>query len=135
MPIIRHLVEASLYVSDLDAAAAFYGTVLGLECIGREAGRHAFFRAGDAVLLLFNATATARGGNLPPHGASGPGHVALGIDRAEYDVWRTHLQQSGVAIEKEIDWPRGGKSVYFRDPSGNSLELVTPGCWGLGSGW
>jgi catechol 2,3-dioxygenase-like lactoylglutathione lyase family enzyme len=135
MPDIRHLVEASLYVSDLDAAAAFYGTVLGLECIGRETGRHAFFRAGDAVLLLFDAAATARGGNLPPHGATGPGHVALGIDRQEYEAWRIRLEQSGVRIEKEIDWPRGGKSMYFRDPSGNSLELVTPGCWGLPSGW
>jgi catechol 2,3-dioxygenase-like lactoylglutathione lyase family enzyme len=135
MPTIRHLVEASLYVSDLDAAATFYGTVLGLECIGREAGRHAFFRAGEGVLLLFDATATARGGNLPSHGANGPGHVALGIDRQDLDAWRTRLEQLSVPIEKEIDWPRGGKSIYFRDPAGNSLELVTPGCWGLPSGW
>lgn len=29
----------------------------------------------------------------------------------------------------------GGKSIYFRDPAGNSVELVTPGIWGLPSGW
>ena len=135
MPIVRHLVEASLYVDDLVAAAEFYENVLALECIGREPSRHAFFRAGEGVLLLFDAAATSRGGNLPPHGATGPGHAALGIDRQDYDAWRERLQQAGVQIEKEIDWPRGGKSLYFRDPANNSLELVTPGCWGLPSGW
>jgi catechol 2,3-dioxygenase-like lactoylglutathione lyase family enzyme len=134
-PAVRHLVEASLYASDLVAAAAFYENVLGLECIGREAGRHAFFRVGEGVLLLFDAAATSRGGSLPSHGTSGAGHVALGIDRQDYDLWRRRLEQAGVQIEKQIDWPRGGKSLYFRDPSGNSLELVTPGCWGLPSGW
>jgi catechol 2,3-dioxygenase-like lactoylglutathione lyase family enzyme len=134
-PAVRHLVEASLYTTDLVAAAEFYENVLGLECIGREAGRHAFFRAGDAVLLIFDACATSRGGTLPPHGSAGPGHVALGIDKGEIESWRRRLETAGVAIEKEVDWPRGGKSLYFRDPGGNSLELVTPGCWGLASGW
>ncbi|HWQ03343.1 MAG TPA: glyoxalase, partial [Candidatus Nitrosotenuis sp.] len=23
----------------------------------------------------------------------------------------------------------GGRSIYFRDPDGHSLELVTPGVW------
>jgi catechol 2,3-dioxygenase-like lactoylglutathione lyase family enzyme len=27
--------------------------------------------------------------------------------------------------------PRGGRSFYFRDPAGNSLELATPRIWGL----
>ena len=38
-------------------------------------------------------------------------------------------------IEKEVEWPKGGRSLYFRDPAGNSVELVTPGVWGLPSGW
>ncbi len=28
----------------------------------------------------------------------------------------------------------GGKSMYFRDPAGNSVELFTPGIWGLPRG-
>ena len=44
-------------------------------------------------------------------------------------------QGHGVSIEKEVEWPKGGKSLYFRDPTGNSVELVTPGVWGLPSGW
>jgi catechol 2,3-dioxygenase-like lactoylglutathione lyase family enzyme len=87
------------------------------------------------VLLPFLAETTLKGDQLPPHGASGPGHFALGIEAEAFDAWRKLLQGHGVSIEKEVEWPRGGKSLYFRDPAGNSVELVTPGVWGLPSGW
>ena len=43
--------------------------------------------------------------------------------------WRDHLAQQGIAIEREVAWPSGGASLYFRDPDGNSLELATPATW------
>jgi len=133
---IKAVVETALYVDDLQAAETFYRTVLGLPVIGKEAGRHVFFQVGETnVLLAFLAEATLKGDQLPPHGASGPGHFALGIEVESFDAWRKLLQGHGVTIEKEVDWPRGGKSLYFRDPAGNSVELVTPGVWGLPSGW
>ena len=134
---IRNVVETSAYVDDLDTAERFYHDVLGLEVLGREAGRHVFFRVGNAdVLLLFNADETLKGLTLPAHGARGPGHFALGIAAEALDEWRRRLTiDHGVAIEKELAWPRGGHSLYFRVPSGNSVELITPGLWGLRSGW
>ena len=136
MDMIRNLVETAAYVDDLDRAERFYHDVLELEVIGREAGRHVFFRVGNAdVLLLFNPEETSKGLALPAHGARGPGHFALGIAADALDVWRRRLQAHGVAIEKEMAWPRGGHSLYFRDPAGNSVELITPGLWGLRSGW
>jgi catechol 2,3-dioxygenase-like lactoylglutathione lyase family enzyme len=132
---VQQLVEAALYVDDLDQAEAFYRAVLGLELIGREPGRHVFFQAGQGVLLIFNPEATSKGGLFPAHGAKGPGHAALGIAAESFDGWRSRLQERGVQIEKEATWPLGGRSLYFRDPAGNSVELVTPGCWGLPSGW
>jgi catechol 2,3-dioxygenase-like lactoylglutathione lyase family enzyme len=133
---IQAIIEAAIYVNDLDAAEVFYGRVLGLRVIGKETGRHVFFQVGDAsVLLAFFAEATLKGDMLPPHGARGPGHFALGIERVAFDAWRNLLHAKGVAIEKEVEWPKGGKSLYFRDPAGNSVELVTPGVWGLPSGW
>jgi catechol 2,3-dioxygenase-like lactoylglutathione lyase family enzyme len=133
---IRNLVETSAYVDDLDRAEVFYRDVLGLEVIDREAGRHVFFRVGNAdVLLLFNADETLKGLTLPAHGARGPGHFAFGIAADALDAWRARLAGHGVAIEKEMTWPRGGRSLYFRDPAGNSVELITPGLWGLRSGW
>jgi len=133
---IKAVVETAIYVDDLQAAEAFYGTILGLRVIGKEPGHHVFFQVGEAsVLLAFRAETTLKGDPLPSHGASGPGHFALGIEAASFDAWRKLLHGHGVTIEKEVEWPRGGKSLYFRDPAGNLVELVTPGIWGLPVGW
>ena len=133
---IKSITETAIYVDDLQVAETFYQTILGLRVMGKEPGRHVFFQAGESsVLLAFRAEATLKGDVLPPHGATGPGHFALGIDPESFDAWRKHLQGHGITIEKEVEWPRGGRSLYFRDPAGNAVELVTPGVWGLPSGW
>jgi catechol 2,3-dioxygenase-like lactoylglutathione lyase family enzyme len=133
---IQAIVETGVYVDDLARAEAFYHGVLGLAVVGREPGRHVFFRVGSsAVLLVFNAEATRKGDVLPGHGAEGPGHFALGVLPGSLTVWRERLAEHGVAIEKEVGWPHGGRSLYFRDPAGNSVEILTPGVWGLPSGW
>jgi catechol 2,3-dioxygenase-like lactoylglutathione lyase family enzyme len=133
---IKTVIETAIYVDDLDAAEEFYNSVLGLLVIGKNPGHHVFFQVGEAsVLLAFRAEATLKGDQLPPHGASGPGHFALGIEAEAFDAWRTRLRDLGINIEKEVEWPKGGKSLYFRDPAGNLVELVTPGVWGLSGGW
>ena len=133
---IEAVVETAIYVDDLDRAEAFYRGVLNLPVLGRDAGRHVFFQVGDAgMLLAFLAEATLRGDTFPAHGARGPGHFALGIRGHDLDDWRTHLAAHGVAVEKEVTWPRGARSIYFRDPAGNLVELLTRGLWGLPAGW
>ena len=113
---IKAVVETAIYVDDLQAAETFYGTILGLRVIGKEQGRHVFFQVGEAsVLLAFLAEATLKGDQLPPHGASGPGHFALGIEVEAFDAWRNLLQVNGVSIEKEVEWPKGGKSERCED--------------------
>jgi catechol 2,3-dioxygenase-like lactoylglutathione lyase family enzyme len=133
---IKAVIETAIYVDDLDAAEDFYRKILGLRIIGKVPGHHVFFQVGEAsVLLAFRAEATLKGDQLPLHGATGPGHFALGIDAKALDAWRTLLQDHGVSIEQEVEWPKGSKSLYFRDPAGNLVELVTPGVWALPSGW
>ena len=135
MPIARVL-ETCLYAPDLEGAARFYAEVLGLEAFARVEGRHVFFRCGPGVLLLFNPNVTgaapgAVGGTpVPAHGARGPGHVAFAVDEAELPAWRARLAEHGVAVEAEIEWPRGGRSLYVRDPAGNSVELAPSRIWG-----
>jgi len=130
------IIETAIYVDDLDAAEIFYRDTLGLRVIGKEQGHHVFFQVGDKdVLLAFRPEATLRGDSLPSHGAKGAGHFALGIQKGFFEAWRQHLMTRGVAIEREMDWPLGGKSLYFRDPAGNLVELITPPIWGLPSGW
>ena len=131
VPPLEGVHEAALYTTELDAAAAFYAR-LGLREVGRSAGRHVFFRAGDDLLLLFDPRGTERGGAVPAHGAHGPGHVALAVpDQAALDAWRARLADAGVDVESEVEWPSGGRSLYFRDPAGNSIELITRGSWGF----
>ena len=128
----RYVLETASYVDDLATAEAFYRRVLGLELYAREEGRYVFFRCGSGMLLLFNPDQTLKAtGPVPIHGAKGPGHVAFAVQPAEIQRWKDHLHESGVPIEAEIDWPRGGHSIYFRDPAGNSVELATPQVWGL----
>jgi catechol 2,3-dioxygenase-like lactoylglutathione lyase family enzyme len=123
--------EAALYVHDLSVAEKFWRR-LGLQMVGRKEGRHVFLRVGRDMLLLFDADAASEAGAVPPHGARGPGHVALDVPDADaLERWKTHLAMAGVPIEQEHQWPGGARSLYFRDPSGNSLELITRGAWGF----
>lgn len=131
------ILESALYVTDLETAEAFYADVIGLERIGKVEGRHVFFRCGQGVLLLFNAEATrhppAPDARLPvpPHGTTGHGHLCFSASAEELDRWKAHLSAHGVAIETEFEWPQGGRSIYLRDPSGNSLEFAEPKIWKL----
>ena len=127
---LRGVFETGLYVDDLQAAEHFYGIVLGLEAIFREDGRHVFFRCGMGVVLVFNPEATRAGDALPRHGTEGPGHVAFAVPHADLSAWKRRFQAHDVDLEKEIDWPGGGRSIYVRDPAGNSIELATPDLWG-----
>ena len=130
------ILETALYADDLDAAEAFYGGVLGLERIARGGNRHLFYRCGPGVLLIFNPSETEiphAAGQLPvpPHGARGPGHLCFRAEADEIDGWRARLEAAGVAIESDMQWPGGGRSIYFRDPAGNSIEFTEARIWGI----
>ena len=128
---LRHILETSLYAGDLDRAESFYTSVLGLNLFAKETGRHLFFKFGDQMLLLFNPARTIEESEAVPHGARGPGHVAFAVPMSEMEGWERKLIENGVEIEKDMWWPNGGRSLYFRDPAGNCLELASPLVWGM----
>ncbi len=73
---------------------------------------------------------------MPPHGAVGPGHVAFAATGEELDRWRARLEEAGVVIEADFRWPApdgapGPRSIYVRDPAGNSVEFAEPRLWGF----
>ena len=131
------ILETVIYAADLDAAEAFYADVLGMVPFSKLAGRQLFYRCGDQVMLVFNPEATVvlppadAKLPVPPHGATGDGHVCFRARRAEIDDWKRRLEEAGVAIEADFIWPNGGRSIYFRDPAGNCLEFAEPKIWGL----
>lgn len=128
---IERVLETCLYATDVAGTARFYRKVLGLEVVSSVPGRHVFFRLPASMLLLFAARRTSEAGEVPPHGASGPGHVAFAVEAGHLARWRRRFAEAGVPVEREITWPGGGKSLYVRDPAGNSVELATPDIWGL----
>jgi catechol 2,3-dioxygenase-like lactoylglutathione lyase family enzyme len=134
MPKIDRVLETALYVDDLARAARFYADVLELKALFADARLHAFAVGGRNVLLLFRRgasleTAKMPGGTIPPHDGSGPLHVAFGIPAEELTAWEARLRAHDITIEGRTDWPRGGHSIYFRDPDGHLVELATPGLW------
>ena len=133
---LSSVLETVLYYTSEEESFEFYSETLGFRPIGREPGRSMFFRAGRSVFLLFSAEATSKGGMLPPHGASGPGHTCFQVPQTEYAPWKEHLDSRGVEIIKEVTWPLGstgddvrGNSFYFHDPSGNVLEIADSDFW------
>lgn len=131
------ILETALYVPDLDAAEAFYGGILGLVRVARSGNRHVFFRLGTAMLLLFNPEETTHPPHdpalpVPSHGARGPGHVAFAATGAEITAWRARFLAAGVGIEADFRWPvTNARSLYVRDPAGNSVEFAEPALWSL----
>lgn len=120
------LLESSLYVEELARSLRFYQTVLGLELIASDADRlRAMGVAGRQVPLLFKKGASA------DHDGDGRLHVAFAIPAASLAEWEKRLAEHSVAIETRTTWPRGGQSLYFRDPDGHLLELATPGVWSI----
>lgn len=135
---VEGVLETCIYATDLAAAERFYSEVIGLSVHARLEGRHVFFRCGEAMFLVFNPSATGLGMRVSTgemrlqHGGSGPGHVAFRVDPARLADWRDKLLAGGVEIEAEVTWPSGGRSIYVRDPAGNSVELATGDVWGTG---
>ena len=124
------ILETCLYVDDLAAAEAFYHDALGCEFVSRKKNRHVFFRVGKQMLLLFNPSQShVAEKDVPPHGATGPGHIAFAIEPHDLSHWRDQLAQHNVVIESEVTWPCGSLSLYFRDPEGNSLEVTSSKIW------
>lgn len=125
MTTIQRIAEAVLYVDDLAQATTFYQEALGLP-LTASFGDAAFLQAGpDSTLILFDRDKLRdRISAIPAHGADGAGHVAFAALPEEMAAWRERLERHGVAIEHEQDWPQGTHSIYFRDPAGNSLELI-----------
>ncbi|HZG29542.1 MAG TPA: VOC family protein [Ensifer sp.] len=133
---IEGILETALYAADLKAAADFYRRILGLEEITHVEGRHIFFRCGAGVLLIFNPDATELPPHnpsmpVPPHGARGRGHACFRVAGEEMDGLRAGLEAAGIAIEADFRWPNGARSLYFRDPAGNSLECAEAKLWNL----
>jgi catechol 2,3-dioxygenase-like lactoylglutathione lyase family enzyme len=131
--IVRSL-ETALYVSNLQQSRGFYQRLMGFDCFMHDDRMCALGVPGGSVLLLFRRHGSANpshtpAGTIPEHDGTGTLHLAFAIPADELETWKVHIEAEGVGIESRITWPRGGTSLYFRDPDGHSVEVATPGLW------
>ncbi|ALG08415.1 VOC family protein [Kibdelosporangium phytohabitans] len=114
-------------VSDWERSTTFYRDVLGAEIVGHPDGRVAF-RFGDQQLNVHGPGLDV--GTLvasPPVVPGGSDLCFVWPGTAEQAV--AHLREHEVPVEEGPVARRGGRgqgvSVYFRDPDGSLLELIT----------
>jgi catechol 2,3-dioxygenase-like lactoylglutathione lyase family enzyme len=113
-------------VSDWERSSQFYGEVLGAELVELDKGRFAY-RFGDQQLNVHGP-----GSDPFPRAANPvrPGNSDLCFHwKGPIEAAAEHLRSQGVEIELGPLERRGaggtGQSVYFRDPDGSLLELIS----------
>jgi catechol 2,3-dioxygenase-like lactoylglutathione lyase family enzyme len=131
---IEGVAETAIYVDNVPRSVEFYQRLFGLRRVLGDDRFCALEVPGNALFLLFEKGTRRQaiptpGGTIPAHGASGEIHFAFKISRESLHSCARELSELGVAIESQVEWPRGGRSLYFRDPDGHLVELITPGCW------
>ena len=128
------VLETALYVEDLDASKKFYADLFGCKTLLADDRMRALNIGDTNVLLLFKRGGTTNGdqvegGFIPPHDAIGQIHLCFAIDKDDVEEHQRVLKVNNVEIICTVFPPRGGTSLYFRDPDGHLIELATPGIW------
>lgn len=110
--------HVSLNVTDAAESIRFYVDVLGL---GLREDRPAFafdgawLQAGEQQIHVLEVADF-----VPPIGQ----HFALRV--ADIDAARSHLLRNDVAVSEPTEQPGICRQCFFRDPTGNLIELTQP---------
>ena len=119
--------------NDAPRTLAFYRDLLGVPLVKQTVNfddpgaYHLYFGDNEGepgTILTFFEWPNARRGAW---GVGGIHHLALGVDTPEGQLmWKRRLQDAGVPVSGPYD--RGYfRSIYFRDPDGQVLEIATQG--------
>lgn len=116
------LAATTLYVSDLDTAAAWYLDKLGLQpmAVGVDPDRYASYLMGGAIVVLEPRSAALEGS--PPGSESTT--VNLVVDRDPGEV-RPDLVERGVACGELVE-SSAFRSFLMRDLDGNRFYVTRP---------
>ena len=120
----RHPRNPRSMSTDLDAAEAFYGDVLGPrdDHAGRGPARLLPLRRRACCCCSTPRRPTCRRRPMPGCRCRRMAHAGRAIcalratRRGDRRAGRRGLKRSGIAIEADFEWPNGGRSIYFRDP-------------------
>jgi predicted enzyme related to lactoylglutathione lyase len=125
-PDVPQFFRLNIEVGNLDEAARFYGTLLGLAG-RRQAGARVYFQAGPVTLQVVDVSSRGR-----PH----PGAKALYFTVRDLEAAFARAQALGCLSRESVhDAPGGGivvrpwgeRSFYAEDPWANPLCFVEEG--------
>ncbi|MFC9287739.1 VOC family protein [Streptomyces sp. NPDC057052] len=133
-PRLDHVV---LWVRDPLAAADFYENVVGLTPVrlaAFAAGEESFpsVRIDDGSLLDLMPLTMVKGMTMLPGAADSAGHpvnhICLALSRTAFDALRARLAEHAVPVSDVSHGSFGARgaatrSLYFRDPDGNVVEI------------
>jgi catechol 2,3-dioxygenase-like lactoylglutathione lyase family enzyme len=119
---IRQIDYTVLFARDLAAMRRFYEDVMGFRLDRQLSERWFEYRIGSTVLALTGQG--GRYGDPPPPGGAAAVQLAFRVPPAAVADCATELKASGVVLtEAMTDHPFGHRTIFFRDPDGNLIEI------------
>jgi lactoylglutathione lyase len=119
---IRAIDYTVILARDWAAMRRFYQDILGFPLLRELSPRWTEYRVGSNTLALAKPQRLASDLPTPPGSASL--QLAFKVARDDVDRCAAELTQKGVALlEPPTDQPFGHRTLFFRDPDGNLLEV------------
>lgn len=110
--------NATVFVSSMDAAVAFYTDVLGMKLTNRFGDDWATVVAGPGLTIGLHPASE----KYPAPGTKGAIMLGLEIDEP-IDIVVARLSKKGVRFAGSITSGDGGKFAHLQDPDGNDIYL------------
>jgi predicted enzyme related to lactoylglutathione lyase len=110
--------NATVFVSNMDAAVHFYTEVLGLNLTNRFGNSWATVEAGKGLTIGLHPASE----KYPAPGTKGAMMLGLEIDEAIERVV-AHLTKNGVRIKGSVVREEAGNFIHLEDPDGNEMYL------------